>query len=736
MPGGPMGEEARPRTFGDMQTTTLPRPAHEDTDQEGPPTDIGDPATQEPVRTTPGSSGNARPRVLLATEGTYPHFRGGVSTWCDFLIGGSQDVDFVVWTLMMNPFIKQQYELHPNVVNFVGVPLWGVEQPSEYTREIPSGKVFEASRRTREADIERHFVPLFERLIDSITAPLFDPDEFAGVLVEMHAYFREWDYRTTWRSRVVWEAFKRRLMAPTGLELPATEYQPDRGLLPSWSELKDSFGHLVRAETPNGQAPPEEGPETEVPSVGDAMEGLRWLYRLLQTLNIEVPRTDVTHSAAAAFCAIPCILAKAEHGTPFLLTEHGVYLREQYLNIERRRFPYNLKRFLIDLVSAVVQTSYALADQVSPVCAFNGRWETAYGADPDRIQVIYNGVSPERYRPMDVDRPSAPTVVQLGRIDPLKDLETFLRVADVVRREIPDVRFEHWGSISDDEYWEDVQLLHRELDLEETVTFKGYTSDPTAAYNRGDVVFLSSISEAFPYGVVEALMCGKPVVSTAVGGVPEALDGTGRTAATRDVDALADAVIETLRLPADEQERLSTEARQRALDNFTLDRFIGDYRDAYHHLATLRPAPAVPAPEDAPTTEVVRPALPAGTATIEREAPPERTAPAEPTAPAADVSVAELTEILEDPAEDPFARMRAIARVRAEPGVEAVLVGALRDDYPRVRREAVRALGRVGGTRAAQALADAAGADPSSEVRQEAVSALGPLLGNESGAGA
>ena len=38
---------------------------------------------------------------------------------------------------------------------------------------------------------------------------------------------------------------------------------------------------------------------------------------------------SATHSAAAAFCAIPCLLSRVERGTPFLLTEHGVYLRER-----------------------------------------------------------------------------------------------------------------------------------------------------------------------------------------------------------------------------------------------------------------------------------------------------------------------------------------------------------------------------------------------------------------------
>ena len=687
-----------------------------------------------PTRSTsPPVQRLGRPRVLLTTEGTYPHYRGGVSTWCDFLIRGVHDVDFTVWALMMNPFIGQQFEFPDNVTQFVGVPLWGVEQPAEYTRDIPSGKVFETSRRTTEAEVEQHFLPLFNRFIDAVTAALFDPNEFAAVLAAMHAYFREWEYRTTWRSRAVWEAYKARLLEPIGVAPPARAVVDDEGRqLPTWDAVRGSFRFLFGGDD-DAHRP---GEVEDAPTVAEGIEGLHWLYRALQTLNVEVPESDVTHSAAAALCAIPCILDKVERGTPFLLTEHGVYLREQYLNINRRRFPFNLKRFLIDLISAVVQTSYALADQVSPVCAFNGRWEQAYGTDPDKIRVIYNGVSPEVYRPMQVERPSGPTVVQVGRVDPLKDTVTFLRVADAVRRQIPDVQFLHYGNVSDDEYWVDVQQAHRELGLGNTVRFMGFTSEPARAYNQADVVLMTSISEAFPYGVVEALMCGRPLVSTAVGGVREALDGTGNTAPARDVEGLANAVITQLRHTANERAQLSRAARERAVGNFTLDHFVDQYRDSYRSLAergaterarriTEEALPVAPSPE-APTEEIpVTPAPPVI---------PTAPAPDVDVAPDEQISVAELVEALRHA--DPLVRIGAIRAARREPGTEAAVIGALSDAIPQVRREAVRALGRLGGNRAAQALAQVANADPAAEVREAAVDALGPLLGEDFGSGA
>src|SRR4029079_6767906 len=101
----------------------------------------------------------------------------------------------------------------------------------------------------------------------------------------------------------------------------------------------------------------------------------RTLYRLLLPLAIDVPHVDVTHSSAAAFCSLPCVMAKLRDGTPFLLTEHGVYLREQYLHLDRNaRSPFS-RWFLSRLTTAIVDLSYAFADQISPVCEYNTRWE-------------------------------------------------------------------------------------------------------------------------------------------------------------------------------------------------------------------------------------------------------------------------------------------------------------------------------------------------------------------------
>src|SRR5258708_237632 len=208
------------------------------------------------------------------------------------------------------------------------------------------------------------------------------------------------------------------------------------------------------------------------PSLFDLTECLRWLYHFLIGLNVRVPKVSVTHSTAAAFCGIPCITAKLRDGVPFILTEHGVYLREQNLFLSRFRRLFFAKHFLLGLITAIVRTNYRFADVIAPVCHYNTRWEVAHGAPRDRIQVIYNGVDPQRFSPGPCP-PGPPHVVATARIDRLKDIETFLRVAASVTLSAVEggrgVRFSIFGAVSDEKYYRECLDLRRELGVDVTM---------------------------------------------------------------------------------------------------------------------------------------------------------------------------------------------------------------------------------------------------------------------------
>jgi len=111
------------------------------------------------------------------------------------------------------------------------------------------------------------------------------------------------------------------------------------------------------------------------------------------------------------------------------------------LSLSKRGYSSFLNTFLIRLIWSVTRLNYDFADQISPVCRYNTRWEYKVTDRHERIRVIYNGVDYRPYArvaPRDRERP---TVVTVARIDPIKDLRTLILTAAVVRRTIPDVLF-------------------------------------------------------------------------------------------------------------------------------------------------------------------------------------------------------------------------------------------------------------------------------------------------------
>jgi glycosyltransferase involved in cell wall biosynthesis len=136
-------------------------------------------------------------------------------------------------------------------------------------------------------------------------------------------------------------------------------------------------------------------------------------------------------------------------------------------------------------------------------------------------------------------------------------------------------------------YAESCMRLAEELGLDGVVIFEGRVESAVAAYHAGSVVALSSISEGFPYTVVEAMACGRTVVCTDVGGVKEAVGGSGLVVPPRDPAAFAEACLRLLR-DAPLRQSLARDARERILDHFTLDHSLGAYARLYDELVPVR----------------------------------------------------------------------------------------------------------------------------------------------------
>lgn len=473
-------------------------------------------------------------RVLLCTEGTYPYVRGGVSTWVDQLVNGMPQHHFEVAAVVDNPIYKLAYDPPPNA-HVMPVPLWGLELVDEYSAV---GRGTRRALATTRRAIARRFAPVWEMFITQLVGPTSPDYDALGAAVATLAY------------------------VSMSLDLRAALRDPS------------TFDVLMSALS--------QRPEYAEAPLGQTIDFAQSLYRFLLPLTVDVPPVDIAHTSAAAICALPAIVAKYRHDVPLVVSEHGVYLRERLLALATANDTYQAlyARFYEGLVSL----AYAEATVIAPVCDYNRGWELELGADDARIEVIHNGVDPDGFTTQPL--PDGPPVIGfVGRLDPLKDVECLLNAVALLAPRWPGLRLRIWGPDSDPAYAARCRARAAAPDLASVVSFEGMTTDPSSAYAACHVVVSSSISEGFPYGVIEAMLCGRAVVATDVGGVAEALGDGGITVAPREPVRLALAIDTLLDDGRDECAARGRRLRQRAMSEFSAEQCISSYDRLYHRLA-------------------------------------------------------------------------------------------------------------------------------------------------------
>ena len=505
-----------------------------------------------------------RPSVLLTTEGTYPFEGGGVTTWCDVILQGLPDIDVHLLAVTGSTALSLHQSLPPHVKSVQAVPLFGSVEPTEFTRAAePFATTVLRRARTTDAMVERQFVPLLRQLLAALEHPEEAGWNEARIIWEMNRYFVRLDHRATFRSESTWRTFR--------------------------DTIRDQEARAGR--------------DAVDLRLGDLIRSLRWMYSFLLPITCPVPRTDVAHATLAGFAGLAGVIAKLEYGTPFMVTDHGIYLRERYIAMSAAADEtFFCKRFLLRLVHLVSRVCYVVADQVSPVCDHNQRWELRMGATPDKITTIYNGIDTTRFRPPPPGTDAArerPTVVTAARVFPLKDIETLVRACDVTRRRVPDVEFVVFGNNTVDKPYTDRCLaLIDELGVGGHFRFAGFHSNPAELYHEGDVFALSSISEGFPFSVIEAMACERPVVATDVGGVKEALvGGIGIVVPPRGFEPLGEGLADLL-LDDERRRDLGRRSRQRAVEQFGVERMLDAHREAYERYAGMELFPALTFVED------------------------------------------------------------------------------------------------------------------------------------------
>lgn len=123
--------------------------------------------------------------------------------------------------------------------------------------------------------------------------------------------------------------------------------------------------------------------------------------------------------------------------------------------------------------------------------------------------------------------------------------------------------------------------------LGDRVRFAGPVSDPLAFWRGCDVAVLLSDHEGSPNALIEAALLGRPLVATAVGGIPD-LVGDGGLLVGLDDPAATAAALSRLIGDAGLRERLGVAARSRAASLFSIDRFVEGHLGALEEAMEAR----------------------------------------------------------------------------------------------------------------------------------------------------
>jgi glycosyltransferase involved in cell wall biosynthesis len=176
-------------------------------------------------------------------------------------------------------------------------------------------------------------------------------------------------------------------------------------------------------------------------------------------------------------------------------------------------------------------------------------YHLAAGFDGSRTAVIPNGVDTERFA---VDRASGSRLRAswrvpkgclligiVGRLDPMKDHQTFLRAAAILAKHRADARFVCIGA-GLERYTSDLKIWAGELGLGEKVIWPGLILyEMPAAYNALDICCSSSYGEGTSNAIAEAMACGVPCVVTDVGDSKLIIGETGVLVPPKNPEALS-----------------------------------------------------------------------------------------------------------------------------------------------------------------------------------------------------
>lgn len=216
-----------------------------------------------------------------------------------------------------------------------------------------------------------------------------------------------------------------------------------------------------------------------------------------------------------------------------------------------------------------------------------------YGYPRSKMQWIGNGIDLTRFSPSESHRTAWRRTLGLqkddfligmvARFHPVKDIPTYLRAASKLLARKKNAHFVFCGEPLEQGN-EEIQSLVSALPDRERFHWIGFQAKPEEIFPMFDLLSVTSISEAYPMVLLEAMACGVPCTSTDVGDAASIIDDPSSIVRQQDIEALAELWEHRLTESEETRNARRASARRRAEEEFGLKLCCQRYQEVYEEI--------------------------------------------------------------------------------------------------------------------------------------------------------
>jgi glycosyltransferase involved in cell wall biosynthesis len=199
------------------------------------------------------------------------------------------------------------------------------------------------------------------------------------------------------------------------------------------------------------------------------------------------------------------------------------------------------------------------------------------------LVTIHNGVDISRFKPSEAVQNNKIHIGIVANLQKRKGHDEFIQMAALLVKDYDNLHFDIIGGDILEEPREDMlRNFATKLGVINSVSFHGQVPDVLSLLDKLDIVVCASHQEAFPIAILEAMAMQKPIVSTDVNGIPEAIvhNESGLLVRPQNATQLALAVSQLLD-DSDKRQVIADNARLRVVEHFNLSMFVESFERVY-----------------------------------------------------------------------------------------------------------------------------------------------------------